>query len=361
MTIGILTYYKSHNYGAMLQAVALRKILHDMGHEAAFIDYWPQHQKNIYRIFVWEEFWCGDIKGRLRYFKRFLKTLYPKLIRRKKFNLFYKEQIYPYVRSQKNEYDIIVYGSDQIWRKQGWGYGYNPVYFGKNSFKAKKKIAYAASMGTLPDNTEDNEIVREFLKHIDKISVRERELKLFLEKIGFQNVEQTIDPTFLLSREDWSSFAGGEPIIHKPYLLFYDLQIGAFDPQGVNNFAREKGLMVITIRGYSPNPQVPTREVRTTDGPYEFLNLLYHANYVITSSFHGLAFAIIFQKPFLVSLFQNKSRVDTLLKSLDLFDRLVPNNQVAIAVNEKDINWSKVQIVLDKLKDQSLTYLKKSI
>lgn len=355
MKIGIVTYYRSHNYGAMLQAFALRQTLQNTGYEATFIDYWPQHQKNIYRLFAWEDFWRGGIRGRIRYLKTFARTLIPKLMRRKNFNRFYRDQILPYVSSQKEEYDVIVYGSDQIWRKQGWGYGYNPVYFGKNNFKAKKHISYAASMGSLPDNDEDTETVKNLVKHIDRISVRETELQQFLNEQGFKNVEHTIDPTFLLSKEDWKSVISKERIIAEPYLLFYDLQGGAFDSQEVSEFAKTRGLRVIRINGFAP--YMPTQEDRTTDGPYEFLNLVFYSDYVVTSSFHGLAFSLIFQKEFLTSLLTNRSRVKSILESLGLSDRLLANHSSLIEVQIKEIDWSFVKRTLDKQRKEAIDFI----
>lgn len=357
MKVGILTYYRSHNYGAMLQAVALRRVLQDIGHNTYYIDYWPQHQKNIYKLFDWEVFWRGGFRHKVHYLRLFLKSLIPKLMRRYNFYLFNRINIRPFVRSEKDQYDVIVYGSDQIWRKQGWGYGYNPVYFGKNGFIAAKHISYAASMGTLPESEEDIDTVIGFLKYLDCISVRELDLQHFLTNNGFKDVEQNVDPTFLLSKEEWGSFIG-DCIISEPYLLLYDLQKDVFNHHEVNLFAKERGLKVIRING-SAN-YMPTKEDRTTDGPYEFLNLMFYADFVITSSFHGLAFSLIFQKPFLVSLHTSKSRVVSLLESVNLTERFMSEHSTLTDVNPSNINWDNVQKSLNKQKQTSLDYLRQT-
>lgn len=359
MKIGILTYYRSHNYGAMLQAFALRKVLHDMGHEAVFIDYWPRHQKKAYRLFAWEEFWRGGIRGRISYLKRFLKSLIPKLMRRRNFNRFYCEQIRPYISPQDINYDVIVCGSDQIWRKQGWGYGYNPVYFGKNDFDTKRHISYAASMGGLPEDIEDVNKVLNLITNIDDISVRELDLLNFLNNHGINDVIQTIDPTFLLTKDKWEHYIKKERIIKYPYLLFYDLQIGAIDFIEVEEFAKSLGLKVIRISGWVVS--MPTEENRIADGPYEFLNLIFNSDFVITSSFHGLAFSLIFHKPFFASLLRDKSRIESLLQELNLSDRLVSINCKFIGTKVNDIDWKYVSKVIDVKRNYSIEFLTKTI
>ena len=355
MKIGILTYYRSHNYGAMLQAVALRRVLQDMGHSVFYLDYWPQHQKNIYMLFDWEVFWRGGFRHKVHCLRLFLKTLIPKLMRRYNFYHFYRINIRPFVRSKKDQYDVIVYGSDQIWRKQGWGYGYNPVYFGKNGFNASKHVSYAASMGSLPDNPEDIQTIREYFNCLDVISVREEELQRFLKEQYSIYSEHTIDPTFLLTKEEWKGFVGKKRIISQPYLLFYDLQEGAFNTKEVDAFASKIGLQVIRISGkadYMPRPSD-----RNTDGPFEFLNLVCYADFVITSSFHGLVFALIFQKPFFIRSIENRSRVESLLSIVNLRKRLLANNQRLPDDRIDAIDWYSVQTILTNEKMKSLKYI----
>ena len=296
MKIGILTYHRSHNYGAMLQAVGLLKVLQGMGNDVSFIDYWPKHQSDIYRLFDINTFKASNWKGKLAYIKYFVQTLIPKKIRRKHFNQFFKEQVEPCCAGVDTNFDVIFYGSDQIWREQFFGYGYNPVYFGKNNFKAKKHVSYAASMGKLPCSDVDREKVVSLVKGLDVVSVRESELKQFLEANGLSGIKQTLDPTFLLGRTEWEKIASRAASLSEPYLLLYDLQIDCFDRKKVREFARAKQLKVVEIVGVAN--AMPTETMQTVDGPYEFIGAIANASYVLTSSFHGLAFSIIFNKPF---------------------------------------------------------------
>ena len=356
MKIGILTYYRSHNYGAMLQSVALRKVIHEMGHETSFIDYWPQHQKNIYRLFEWENFWRGGIRGRIRYLKSFVKILIPKLMRRRNFNHFYHDHIAPYVSSQKDNYDVIVYGSDQIWRKQGWGYGYNPVYFGKNKLKAFRHISYAASMGNLPSK-EDAPTVLNYLKNLDNISVRENSLSSFLLKHGFNDVVVSLDPTLLLSANVWAEYAGQERLIKEPYLLYYNLLSESFSEEEITKLAKKMNLHIIRLSVFASS--YPSKDNRTTDGPYEFLNLVKNADFVCTSSYHGLVFSILFNRPFFCSFSVNSDRAESLLEKLSLSNRLLP--PMSTFPESCDINWNSVMHTVNEAKTNSIAYLKEAL
>ena len=354
MKIGILTYHRSHNYGAMLQAIALRKVLQDMGHDVTFMDYWPQHQKNIYRLFVWEMFWRGGIRGRLRYLKMFAETLVPKLIRRKNFDRFYRELIKPYVNSCKKEYDIIVYGSDQIWRKQDWGYGYNPVYFGKNDFKAQKHISYAASMGILPESEIEKAVIKQYLCNLDHISVREAELKTFVESLEL-SCDQHLDPTLLLTGKEWTNLMHIQPAKKQRYVLYYHLMGKSFDIDQIRLFARNKGLTLKII--YSRAIKKSSEFEITTAGPMQFLELVYGAEFVFTSSFHGLVFSLLFQKQVFASFSVNAGRAVSLLSQLGIEDRLLPP-MTQVPIDISDIDYNQVSSRMNKLRESSYNYLR---
>lgn len=358
MKIGIVTYHRSHNYGAMLQAVALQSVLTRLGHETHFIDYWPKHQSDIYRLWDSHEFCKLNLKGKLSYVIYFVYTLLPKMLRRMHFNRFCKDFIIPNCSSVETEFDIIFYGSDQIWRKQYWGLGYNPVYFGVNDFIAKKHISYAASMGKLPtDKNEINEVVK-LVKHLDVISVRESELKDMLEVNGIKNVKQTLDPTIILGREEWELMIHTFRSVKEPYLLLYDLQRDCFDKQLVERFASQYNLKVKEIVGVAE--MMPTNNKHTTDGPYEFLGLIRDASFVLTSSFHGLVFSIIFNRPFYVSFKENGGRAESLLAKLSLSDRQLPCGQLLSSFGG-EIDWKEVNLKLKKEVQESLNFLKETI
>ena len=100
-------------------------------------------------------------------------------------------------------YDVIVHGSDQIWRKQPEINTYNQVYFGKHQIKSNRKVSYAASMGILPKDEFDMNQVKDYLSCLDAISVREESLLALVKELGYSNATHDLDPTLLLPSDYW--------------------------------------------------------------------------------------------------------------------------------------------------------------
>ena len=356
MKVGIVTYHRSRNYGTMLQAHALRTALARLGHEALFVDYWPVHQRRAFALFCWYEFVRRNRRGRLRYLRRFVRTLGVQLVRRRRFDRFFRAEILPVCRPAETEFDALVFGSDQIWRRQRFdGDRFNPVYFGRDPFHARRRVSYAASMGDLPATPRDAERVCGLLGRLDRISVREADLRDFLVRNGFSDAECVLDPVFLPDSGEWARLSPDKPLVHRPYLLFYDLQKDAFDEAAVRRIAAGRGLAVVRLLG--GRRIIKTTEIRSADGPYEFLNLVRHAAVVATSSFHGLAFALLFHRPFLASFPEKAGRAGSLLGLLGLGNRLLrPLAPIpAAALDEPD--WIRIDLEISALRTDSLRWL----
>lgn len=152
MKIGIVTYHRTLNYGAVMQSLATRFALEEMGHEVYYVDYWPDYHRRLYECFSFRRFVRCIFKFHA---VSYLKMSVWKKRRHDNFDVFFKRYIYPYCRPIDENYDVVIYGSDQIWRKQIALRTYNPFYFGKNDINTKHHVSYAASMGILPDNGTD--------------------------------------------------------------------------------------------------------------------------------------------------------------------------------------------------------------
>lgn len=251
MKIGILTYHRTHNYGGCLQALATKLFLESKGHEVYYVDYWPDYHKRAYSVFDKDIFNRNKFRGKIRYLLEVIRT-YPFVRKRQKvFKNYIEKYVEPYCKPLSEQYDVIMYGSDQIWRKQTALRDYNPVYFGVNNFRAKKHIAYAASMGLLPETKEDGYRIASMLKNFNAISVRESQLKDYLEEIGIEHVCQTIDPTMLLDAEAWDRVLPSEPYLGDRYILVYVLWGDVFDMSSVYALAKKENLMVKTLRGFA--------------------------------------------------------------------------------------------------------------
>lgn len=355
MKIGILTYHRSHNYGALLQAIALRKVLSDMGHEVTFIDYWPDYHKHMYMTFSWHNMMAREsLRERLSYAKFCLQNFSVIGKRIECFKVFISTYIEPYVSSTIDSYDLIIHGSDQIWRKQPELRWYNPVYFGKHDIVSKRKISYAASMGVLCNTKEEKSDVSEFLSCLNSISVRESDLKSMIENMGYK-CYQHVDPTLLLRGEDWVNVMNLQKNTQKKYVLFYNLLPNSFDLNLIKDFACKNNLQLITI--YANAEKKNTDSDITTGGPLTFLELVYNASFVFTSSFHGLVFAILFKKEFYASFSTNSRRGASLLNMLGLSERLL-TPMSTIPSSCQSIDYQNVDNMLEDLKNNSLDYLK---
>lgn len=321
MKIGIVTYHRAHNYGACLQALATRLFLEQMGHEAYYVDYWPAHHAATYKLFSFYKLFQGNLNGRINYILNIFKNISEKKERIQNFEKFIGEYISPYCRSVNDSFDIILYGSDQIWRKSSYLNDYDPIYFGKNSFKTLKHISFAASMGYLPNIEKDKNRVKELLSHLDEITVREDDLEQLLNELGYHDVKKIVDPTLLLTYKQWIEHVEIPDYQGKPYVLLYYVTKPAFDMNEIIRFAEKRGLEIKILCGQAKSIKLSSYE--STAGPLQFLSLIKNASYTFVCSFHGLAFSLIFSKPFYVSLERNFNRIKTLLDLIGEENRFI--------------------------------------
>lgn len=358
MKIGILTYHRTLNYGACLQAVATRIVLEKMGHEVYYVDYWPEYHRLNYSAFSFAKLKYISLLGGIKYLLDSMRFYKYRKQRIDSFEEFFQEFIYPYCKSVNESFDVIVYGSDQIWRKQGALNAYNPVYFGINNFKAKKHVAYAGSMGNLPTSESDFTRIKSFMNHMDKISVRERDLQDMLHRMGYNNVPLVVDPTLLLTKAEWDSLnISTGKWTDKKYMLLYGIGSNDFSLQNVQKYASSRNCELIILKGV-PN-QRNTNNILTTSSPESFIDLIKNAECIFTSSFHGLAFSIIYEKEFYASFSSNSNRAVTLLERIDLKDRLIaPNAEIPFL---SKIQYNAVKEKLEKLRVLSVEYLSNSL
>ncbi|TCO06903.1 polysaccharide pyruvyl transferase family protein [Natronoflexus pectinivorans] len=368
MKIGILTYHRSHNYGALLQAYALKTFLNNTGFkEVEFVDYFPEYHRKMYANEKAIPFKNYNLKGKiaypLYYFKDFLTLYILKEIRRYNFNRFIKKHLIKNTsKYEEKEYDVVIYGSDQIWRKQKKEScpGFNDVYFGNESVKAKHRIAFSASMGIIDLSGSDKNYLVQSMNKFDYISVREKDLQTLLEELTNKDIKHTLDPVFLLPKKRWQDLITKRPISNN-YILLYNLQ----NNQECNDIAQfihnKTGFEIIEIIGTINKKNYP-KNIKALAGPQEFINWIWHSQYVVTSSFHGVALSILFKKQFYTYLKSNSERVTSLLNSIELMDRYITDSGTIdlsesikyndnIMLLEKDIVYSE-RYIIDSITEQ---------
>lgn len=361
MNIGILTYHRSHNYGALLQAIALRRVISEMGYDVKFVDYWPEYHRKMYSLIDHDKFTNINGKQKIKFALFVLLTLPFKYLRILKFRKFIKENIQPYCSSVSSTWDMIICGSDQIWRKQPrLGNKFNPEYFGSGEIKSDKYMSYAASMGSIDmEESELPELIG-WLSKFKCISVREESLSGLLKKGGLINATTVLDPTLLLTKEEWSSIIGSTISYRDKdkYLLVYDFQKGSFDLTAIKKFAKQNGLRTVILRGEVSKDSFKHDIISIAD-PYEMARMIREAEIVFTSSYHGLVFSILFERQFVASFINNSDRAQSLLNQIELTNRLIPARSTHFPTNT--INFVPVVNKLKILKNQSLDWLKRAL
>lgn len=354
MKIGILTFHRAHNYGAVLQCYALQQYLIQLGHEVYVIDY---NRTQLWAGYSWRD------KEYERRIKRnplklpfrlyiYLKNRRKQIVRYHKFIEFQEHvlKLAPVNSITEHPYDLILIGSDQVWNISITK-GFDPYYWGAFEKTEKTKVAtYAASLRKLW-NEEDYDTIYNALKKLDGISVREISVGNYVKGL-FPDLDVSFvpDPVFLLSAEKWRSLAK-LPKYKEPYAFFYQAEKSDSVYNTAKEIAASRNLPLITL---SANQWAVNSKECHSSSPQEFLGWLINAKLVITSSFHALAFCIIFQKEFYaVSLNQGQDeRLKNIVSLFGLEDRLIDD-----ASQCKDINSFSNEKVLKDFKIQANAYL----
>lgn len=361
MKIGILTYHRAENYGALLQAYATMTYLRSLGHEVSFVDYWPKYHSDYFKIFPSERFRKGTVRVKIGLLNRFLLWGLLKYIRKRNLRNFMKEKlglgerpIYVSSKEQTAKYDAVVYGSDQIWRKQHLGgVGFDEWYFGSENVNAKLKIAYAGSMGAIESDESDKAFIKRMMKNFAYISVRESDLSTYLNSLSIPS-SVVIDPVFLLTREQWREIE--EPVKkNKKYILFYNLLNSPESTAFAESLSNKTGLPIIEINKELSLKHLGKRYVSTAPVG-RFLSLIDGAEYVVSNSFHGVAFSLIFHKEFYaVGMSRKANRVISLLNIAGIGDRYVAEG--ALLELGKSIDYRVVDANTKKIIDFSKQFL----
>lgn len=369
--VGTLTFHIAHNYGAMLQAYALPKAVESLGHRCEIIHYcFPYIYKwgHVVRFSDLRET-HGLIGGTLRFIKRLLKGTYNPALQKNKFEHFIyrtmplSKTAYRSATELKNmDYDAILFGSDQIWNSGLTGGIAKEFVGGFACLEKTKKIAYAASCGRSCFNQEEKESYYPLLRSFSALSVREQGLCRSLCEDGFP-AKQVLDPTLLLTKHQWQKLIQAKKYQklrpEKDYLLVYVFDEDPSIYHLIDTIAEIYNLEVCCI-AYQMKDEIKKYRVYTDCGPEDFVALFAGASRVVTTSFHGTVFSILFEKPlYCVPHPTLHERTDSLLALLGLTDRSCSANTDIAALQE--IDWIGVSEKLNKHRKASLEFLKEAI
>lgn len=367
--ISAITFHASYNYGSCLQAYALQEYVKKICNEECvykIINLRTPIQKNMYKS-------CFEKKGIENYLKRIMSLKQKKniILRKEKFEKFINEKLnitdeYNSLNELKEikwNSDYFITGSDQVWNIKGrdfnWSYFLEFVNTGK-------KISYAASLGPTLDkwNDEEKERVKKDLLKFDYISVRDNSGMEFVNKLLGVIPEINVDPTMLLSEDEWNKIIPKEPLVQGEYIFLYNLK-GEEYIKLAKEISKILNLPVV-ISLYNAKDIIYGFRYgfikKVDSGPIEFLNLIKNAKLVLSSSFHGTIFSIILKKPFFALNGNNDFRISTILRKMDLEKRSI--NAEDFVVKCKDaykIDYTNSEKLLEEEKNKSNKYLKKAL
>lgn len=360
--IGILTFHRATNYGAALQTYGLCKALEIAGKNAEVVDYQAQFIEHDYRLIKWPE---GSLKKKI---KSCISSLlkYPVSKRRKQAFCLFAEKYLPLSKSVadlnviQDEYAAFITGSDQVFNREITKTDADAYLldFVKDS---KKKYSYAASMGSARLTEKEEAWFKEKLQDYADISVRESSAKILLEPLLNRPVQVSLDPTLLLRKAAWQELC--KPArLNVPYILIYNILKSDKLYVYAKLLSERTGLKVICLNSsLKKRLQYPSIKFIDDASPEEFLGLFHAAKYVVTSSFHGTAFSIIFQKQF-ASIFPEgnprNDRVRSLLQITGLENRLMEKANDTVDI-DASIDWDKVEKRLAPEREAAYAYLKR--
>ena len=350
-SVTISTFQNAYNYGAILQCMGLQNFLLKNEYDVSVLNYDNLNISNDYRVFK-------KVRGNhpvlrfIKYSARGIISHKNLFLRQKAFETYIRKKIHLTKLMSLNEIfqekfkDVVfITGSDQVWNTK-ITHGVDPVYtlsFSDNI----KKLSYAASIGRdiLPE--DDLQKLSSKLKKFDHISVREETAKEVLTPYLNKNIEVVLDPSFLLSKEEWwEPIEKKERLIKEPYIFVYMSYREC--NKIVKYLQKNTGYRII----YIDEKNIFRKNAQNVSWatPDEFINLIKYSEYVVTTSFHATVFSIIFRKKFWVVLPKLVgSRITDLLNKFELTDRIADSLDMFTKKKyDANINYEKAYKCINK-------------
>lgn len=363
MKIGILTFHRAINYGAVLQCFALYRYLLDLGFEVEVIDYrvdYIEKHREPFSKYLYLR--ISGVRGKIKYLLSSLKG-YTEIVKNaRNFDAFLNKNIClstPVFNEEEVaalDYDYIVFGSDQIWNKK-IANGLNKVYWGCFDSKAQF-ISYAASIGDLTQlNEEDKNFISRYINNFNAIGLREQDFDSWLKKeLNFNDSKVVVDPTLLMTKSFYDKIA------IKPkednYILVYALETVPGLMEFSQRIAKQLGAKIIRIRSRKGNNSDKVCEVISCISPAEYLGYIKYSKCNILASFHGTVFSTIYQKDFYLVHSPHENRAVGYLQSLDLERRVV---DASADITFSKVNYESVDTKISELRQNSEVFLKNTL
>lgn len=352
-TVGILTFYLNHNYGTTLQCYALKKAIASICEcevniiPHTFVD---KIENGFGEPYLFEKY-----NRRIQMFDDFLKN-----------NIGCRHEHISHLTAENApKYDYYIVGSDTIWNTIQTGN--DSAYFLDFAMNIDAvKVAYAPSLGVSNTNLLNRNLFEKYIDKFDFLSIRESKDIDFINKFTDKKVERVLDPTYLLKKEDYIELIDTKRKKEKGFIFVYLIYEDTENIQKVLNYVNrislEKDLDVIHFIYNIPDYIFEDRgKSFAFDGPKDFLWYVNNADMIITNSFHGIAFSIIFRKAFYALVRSNGSnKITSILKEFGLESRIF-NNSLDINSLDFNLDYNDTEIKINQLMDNSYLYLKNAL
>lgn len=351
MKVGIVTFQETNNYGANLQNYALQQAIKQLGSEPETIDYRSRYIGRPYGLAHLKNKGLGTyLFGVVGYMVYALRTSKTKQFRR---NIAYSPKVKREGLAAMNDrYDVFLTGSDQVFNHKLTGL--DGTYMLDFVHDKTRCHSYAASLGLAELDPSVQEQYRAWLGEFKTLTVREQTAVGVLEDVLGRDVSVVSDPCFLLERSDWEKVVC-KPKQKQPYVFVYELAMSKDVVSLAQRIAKEKGLKIV----FAPFPmgKMANGSWQLGAGPGEILGFIRDAEYVVTDSFHGTLFSILFNKRFYTRIADKKigSRVSDLLAKCGLEERLITSQDQPLL---DEIDYEAVNEIIAQYRLESRETLK---
>ena len=386
--VGIITMHKVPNFGSALQAYALQQKVDSLGYDAEIVDYYYPNeyhcekqglayfpQRSLIRLLLLNV--VGQILLFLRidkFRKRSIESI-ERFRLQKNYRRFYRKyfklsRFYGSMDAIKNnppDYDVYMTGSDQVWNSRF--IGDDSAFFLGFAGTGKPKVSYAASISNRGIDKEYEKKYQQYLKEYKSISVREASTAKIVSDLTGRDVSVVCDPSLLLDKDEWLKIFPKKTLVEGEFLLLY-VQSYSFDPYPnivsfTQRMAERLGLKVVVLMGLKEGYAVDGASVFETAGPFEFLQLFRDARFVITTSFHGTAFALNFGKDF-YSVVKNidgeDCRIADFLRQCSAEHHLLEIDSLESVENLPEAGTAEKETLgLQQFRNQSLGFLRDTL
>lgn len=379
--VGLAVCYDTKNFGSQLQVLATVKKVEECGCEAEIIRY----NKKITPTFIIQTiprlFNVSFLKSKLSGSERDKKLKQkPELMiqvrkRNQRFDEFVKKYFSEYfsevyngwetlVKECATNYDEFLCGSDQLWLPNNLGSHFYTLEFAPDN---KPKIAYATSFGVSQIPERQKKATTKYLNRFQWLSTRELAGQKIIQELTGKKASVVCDPTLLFDAKGWAQMLPERKVVEEPYAFCYFLGTNEEHRKAADEFKRKTGLKLVTCpyldNFVETDQQFGDIQMFDMDAA-DFVNLIRHAEYILTDSFHGSVFSILHHKKFMTfnrftaGTNSRNSRIDSLCTLLGLSERRFNGDVMDV---EKDVDYLAVEEKLSKLRADSIEYLEAAL